>query len=41
MCHRIHFMAGGRIVASGSAAELAGRYGAEDLEEVFLKVARG
>ncbi|WP_336206456.1 ABC transporter ATP-binding protein [Nonomuraea sp. LPB2021202275-12-8] len=41
MCHRIHFMAGGRIVATGSAAELAGHYGAEDLEEVFLKVARG
>ncbi|MFG1946937.1 ABC transporter ATP-binding protein [Nonomuraea sp. NPDC048826] len=41
MCDRIHFMAAGRIVATGTAAELAGRYGAEDLEEVFLKVARG
>ncbi|MFI6290721.1 ABC transporter ATP-binding protein [Nonomuraea sp. NPDC050790] len=41
MCDRIHFMAGGRIVAAGSAAELAGAYGAADLEEVFLKVARG
>lgn len=40
MCDRIHFMAGGRIVASGTAGELAGRYGAADLEEVFLKVAR-
>lgn len=41
MCDRIHFMAEGRVVAAGSAAELAGLYGAEDLEEVFLKVARG
>ncbi|MEV4175964.1 MULTISPECIES: ABC transporter ATP-binding protein [unclassified Nonomuraea] len=41
MCHRIHFLSGGEIVAAGSAAELAGHYGAEDLEEVFLKVARG
>jgi ABC-2 type transport system ATP-binding protein len=41
MCDRIHFMSDGLIVATGSAAELAGHYGAEDLEEVFLKVARG
>ncbi|MFI7701344.1 ABC transporter ATP-binding protein [Nonomuraea sp. NPDC049480] len=41
MCDRIHFMSDGLIVAAGSAAELAGHYGAEDLEEVFLKVARG
>jgi ABC-2 type transport system ATP-binding protein len=41
MCDRIHFMAEGLVVAAGSAAELAGHYGAEDLEEVFLKVARG
>ncbi|MGN9844070.1 ABC transporter ATP-binding protein [Nonomuraea sp. H19] len=41
MCDRIHFMSDGVIVAAGSAAELAGHYGAEDLEEVFLKVARG
>ena len=41
MCDRIHFLADGRVVAAGSAAELAGHYGAEDLEEVFLKVARG
>ncbi|MEV4357716.1 ABC transporter ATP-binding protein [Nonomuraea sp. NPDC004186] len=41
MCDRIHFMADGVVVAAGSAKELAGHYGAEDLEEVFLKVARG
>jgi ABC-2 type transport system ATP-binding protein len=40
MCDRIHFMAAGRIIASGSTAELAARFGADDLEEVFLKVAR-
>ncbi|MGJ6961609.1 ABC transporter ATP-binding protein [Streptosporangium sp. G11] len=40
MCHRIHFMSEGRIVASGSTTELTDVYGAEDLEEVFLKVAR-
>jgi ABC-2 type transport system ATP-binding protein len=41
MCDRIHFMSGGRIVAAGSAAELADRYGVDDLEAVFLRVARG
>ncbi|MFF3441649.1 ABC transporter ATP-binding protein [Streptosporangium sp. NPDC002721] len=40
MCQRVHFMSEGRIVASGSTTELTGVYGAEDLEEVFLKVAR-
>jgi ABC-2 type transport system ATP-binding protein len=40
MCDRIHFMAAGRVVATGSAAELAARYGVEDLEAVFLRVAR-
>ncbi|MEV0236740.1 ABC transporter ATP-binding protein [Nonomuraea sp. NPDC050786] len=41
MCDRIHFVSDGVVVAAGSAEELAGHYGAEDLEEVFLKVARG
>jgi ABC-2 type transport system ATP-binding protein len=40
MCDRIHFMSGGRIVATGSAGQLADDFGATDLEEVFLKVAR-
>ena len=40
MCTRIHFIVGGRIVATGDAAELAASYGVDDLEEVFLKVAR-
>jgi ABC-2 type transport system ATP-binding protein len=41
MCDRIHFMSAGRIVATGTAAELAASYGVADLEEVFLRVARG
>jgi ABC-2 type transport system ATP-binding protein len=41
MCDRIHFLSGGRIVATGSAPELASHYGVGDLEEVFLRVARG
>ena len=40
MCDRIHFMAGGRVVATGTAAELTERYGVDDLEAVFLRVAR-
>jgi len=41
MCDRIHFVSGGRIVATGTAGELAGAYGVDDLEAVFLAVARG
>jgi ABC-2 type transport system ATP-binding protein len=41
MCDLVHFMSGGRIVATGTAAELASIYGVEDLEAVFLRVARG
>jgi ABC-2 type transport system ATP-binding protein len=41
MCDRVHFLSGGRIVATGSAGELASYYGVDDLEEVFLRVARG
>ncbi|GAA0427698.1 ABC transporter [Acrocarpospora corrugata] len=40
MCERIHFVSAGRIVATGTAAELASDFGVDDLEEVFLKVAR-
>jgi ABC-2 type transport system ATP-binding protein len=31
----------GRIVDQGSPADLIRRYGREDLEEVFLDIARG
>jgi ABC-2 type transport system ATP-binding protein len=40
MCDRIHFVAGGRIVSTGTAGELVGAYEVDDLEAVFLKVAR-
>ena len=41
MCDRILFLHGGRVVAEGAPDELNRRFGAGDLEEVFLKVARG
>jgi len=41
MCDRVHFLSRGRIVAIGTADELASSYGVDDLEEVFLRVARG
>jgi ABC-2 type transport system ATP-binding protein len=40
LCDRILFVRGGRIVAEGTALELSSRFSANDLEEVFLKVAR-
>jgi hypothetical protein len=33
------FISGGRIVADGSPAEVAGRFGRSDLEGVFLHLA--
>ena len=41
LCRRVVFMAGGRVVADGSPTEIASRYGAEDLEDTFLSIARG
>ncbi|MSO79081.1 MAG: ABC transporter ATP-binding protein [Acidimicrobiia bacterium] len=38
---RILFVAGGRIVADATAEGLRNQFGAEDLEEVYLKVAAG
>jgi ABC-2 type transport system ATP-binding protein len=40
ICDRVVFMAAGRIVADGTAAEVAVRFGQETLEEVFLHLAR-
>jgi ABC-2 type transport system ATP-binding protein len=40
MSDRIIFLQRGRIVAEGTAQEIAARFGKEDLEEVFLKLAR-
>lgn len=41
MADRVVFLNQGKILASGSPAEIVARYSAEDLEAVFLKVARG
>lgn len=41
MCDRVVFIHGGRVVAEGTPSDLNTRFGAADLEEVFLRVARG
>jgi ABC-2 type transport system ATP-binding protein len=41
MSDRIIFLNKGRIISTGSPAEILKRFQGEDLEEVFLKVARG
>jgi ABC-2 type transport system ATP-binding protein len=41
LADRILFVAGGRVAADATADELRARFGAEDLEEVYLKVAEG
>ena len=40
MSDRIIFLQRGRVVAEGTAQEIAARFGQADLEEVFLKLAR-
>ena len=40
LCDRILFIMQGRVVAQGTAAELGDRFGATDLEQVFLTIAR-
>ena len=40
LCHRIALMDGGRIVASGTAAELKKEYDARNIEEAFVKAIR-
>jgi ABC-2 type transport system ATP-binding protein len=39
LSHRVAMIAGGRIHATGTPAELKERYGAENLEQVFAQVA--
>jgi len=41
MSDRIIFLQKGRIVAQGTAQEITQRFGQRDLEDVFLKLARG
>ena len=37
LCHRVALISGGRIVETGTPAELKERYKAENLEEVFMR----
>jgi ABC-2 type transport system ATP-binding protein len=39
LCDRVVFLAAGRVVADGTPAEVAGRFGGADLETVFLHLA--
>jgi len=39
LCRRVIFLTGGRAVADGTPAEIAKRYGREDLEGTFLSIA--
>jgi ABC-2 type transport system ATP-binding protein len=39
LCRRVVFLARGRAVADGTPAEIAARYGREDLEGTFLSIA--
>src|SRR5207302_10352213 len=41
LCRRVVFLSDGRIVADGTPAEVAGRFGRVDLESVFLHLAEG
>ncbi len=41
MSDRIIFLQRGKIVAEGTAEQVVARYGQADLEEVFIKLARG
>jgi ABC-2 type transport system ATP-binding protein len=40
LCERVVFLARGRVVANGTAAQIAQRFGREGLEDVFLHLAR-
>ena len=40
LCDRVLLMREGKIVDSGSPSALIGKYGRENLEEVFLHIAR-
>ena len=39
LCERVVFIAGGRVVADGPPAQVAARFGRDDLEGVFLHLA--
>ena len=41
LCDRVLMLKGGRVVDAGAPADLVARYGRDDLEQVFLDIARG
>jgi ABC-2 type transport system ATP-binding protein len=41
LCDRVLMLKGGRVVDTGAPADLVSRYGRDDLEQVFLDIARG
>jgi ABC-2 type transport system ATP-binding protein len=41
LADHVLMLKGGRIVDQGSPADLIARYGRDDLEQVFLDIARG
>ena len=41
MSHRMIFLQHGKIIAQGTTKEVMSQYGERDLEQVFLKIARG
>ena len=41
LCSHVMMLKGGRMVDQGSPDDLLRRYGRDDLEEVFLDIARG
>jgi ABC-2 type transport system ATP-binding protein len=40
LCHHVLMLKTGRVVDRGTPAELVARYGRDDLEQVFLDIAR-
>jgi ABC-2 type transport system ATP-binding protein len=40
LCERVVFLSAGRVVADGTAREIARHFGRDDLEDVFLHLAR-
>ena len=41
LCERVVFLAAGRVVADGTPAQVAARFGGTDLESAFLRLAGG
>lgn len=40
LCERVVFLSNGRVIANDTAAAIAGQFGHDDLEQVFVRLAR-